>query len=205
MHHLHLLHFSALELSYISRYGYIAFFVIFALGEVLGFIPLGLLLVAMGALSRQHVFTLWVVFACALVASLLGSYVLYWIARRVGKHRIYQERIKDSALAARIEAHMQTRPWLTVFATRFIGIACYPTTLISGLVGVRKRTFLSAVAIGNGLCIALYLGIGYIVGGAWERDARLASHIAFWFVITVLSGYVLYYLFTKLRETHSSA
>jgi membrane-associated protein len=199
----HFLRLPYVELAYVIRYGYLAFFALFFIGEIVGFLPLGLLLVAMGALARQHLFSLLLLLVLAIVASVLGNLVLYSLARKFGKQKIYQERIKDSALAARIEAHMQTRPALTIFVTRFVGIACYPTTLIAGLFRVPRRIFIPAVALGNGICCLVYLSVGYLIGGAWEHDARVASRIALLIVLVVLAGYILYYLVSKLRASRT--
>ncbi len=200
----HLLRLPYVEIAYIIRYGYIAFFILFFVGEVVGFLPLGLLLIAMGTLARQHLFDFSTVLGLAIVASILGNLVLYTFAKKLGKQEVYQNRIKNNALAARIEKHVQAHPILTIFITRFIGVACYPTTLIAGLFNVPRRAFITAVALGNGICCLIYLSIGYFIGGAWEKDAHTASRIGFAVVGVVLTGYILYYLFEKLSELHSS-
>ncbi|MDB5195521.1 MAG: hypothetical protein JWO84_705 [Parcubacteria group bacterium] len=198
----HFLRLPYAELAYVIQYGYAAFFVIFFIGELAGFLPLGLLLVAMGALARQHVFHFSFVLALAVLANVLANLALYTLARKLGKQKVYQERIKDSRLAARIEDHLQKRPALTIFVTRFIGVASHPTTLIAGLFQVPRGIFIAAVALGNGICCLVYLSVGYFIGGAWEHDAHTASRISLMIVALVLAGYIFYYLFSKLRSSH---
>jgi membrane protein DedA with SNARE-associated domain len=196
----HFLRLPYAELAYVMQYGYAAFFALFLVGELVGFLPLGLLLVAMGALARQHLFHFSYLLALAILANVLANFALYSLARKLGKQQVYQERIKDSRLAARIEKHMQEHPALTIFVTRFIGVASHPTTLIAGLFRVPRSIFISAIALGNGICCFVYLSVGYFVGGAWEHDARTASRITLLIVGVVLVGYILYYLISKLRS-----
>lgn len=193
----------SIELAAIAQYGYLAFALLLFIGEIVGFIPLGLLLVAMGAFAHQRLFSLPLLFLIALIASVVGNFALYTIAAKLGKKDFYQRRVKDTALASRIEAHMKKHPGLTVFATRFIGFAAYPTTLIAGLVRVPRHIFIPAVALGNGICCLAYLLVGYLVGGAWAHDAKITSiAISSAFAVGAL-GYLLV-KFLRSRPTVSA-
>ncbi len=169
-----LIPFSA-ELAYIAQYGYAAFALLMFAGEIFGFIPLGILLVAMGALAHEHIFSLPLLVIVAIVASVSGNFVLYSIAGKLGRHEFYLLRVKDTRLMTRIESHMHRRPWLMIFSTRFVGIASYPTTLLAGIAQIPRHVFLPAVVLGNGICCIMYLLVGYVLGGAWAHDAKITS------------------------------
>lgn len=191
---------SHVELSYVLQYGYVAFFLILFAGEFSGFIPVGILMVAMGALARHGYFDFAFLLVLATVATALGNFTIYSVARTLGKQESYRKRIEENRFATRIEAHMQKHPGLTVFVSRFIGVIVVPTTALAGLSQVPRTTFLMAVAAGNAICCAIYLAVGYFLGAAWEQDARTASRIVLAVVVLLMIGYVIYYLISNRRK-----
>jgi membrane-associated protein len=189
------------ELSYVLQYGYVAFFLIIFVSEFLGFLPVGLFMIAMGAFAREGYFSLTVLLAIATVAGIASNLIIYSGARYFSAQPGYQKKTRKNRFARQVEAHMQTQPWLTIFVSRFIGLISFPATIIAGLTRVPRGMFVLGVGLGNLICSLIYLMTGYLIGAAWEVNAHLASRIGLVAVAFVIVGYVLYYVITNRTQS----
>jgi len=189
------------ELTYILQYGYLALFVILILSELAAFAPVGILLIALGALSRSHYFD----FSLLLIVSTLGStvadYIVYRIAKQLGKKEGYRRFVERNGFASRIEHYMTHHPRATISLSRLVGFAGVPVNAMAGLSGIPPVTYVFFDALGNFFCCIVYLLIGYYVGAAWQYDSTIASFVLGIIFTISLAGYLVFFLFRKKRKT----
>lgn len=189
---------SHVELMYILQYGYVALFAIIVASEITSFLPIGIVLVAMGAAAHQGYFNFFLLLAIAAIASSISDYIVFTIAHRLGKHEGYRRYVKNNRFASRIERYIERYPALTVFLSRLIGFASTPANAIAGLAQMPRMTFIAFDVLGNALCALVYLTIGYYLGAAWNYDGHIASIALGFLVAVVIAGYIgVYFLFRK--------
>lgn len=179
------------DISYILTYGYGALFLLVAASEVTSFLPVGIILIGVGALARAHIVSFLISFATATLASTMSDVVVFEISRHLGKKEGYRRFVKRNALAARIEGYAKGHPRATVFLSRLVGVASTPVNAIAGLSQMPVAAFAFFDMAGNALCALAYLSAGYFIGAAWQQDAKLTSiGIGFGLAIAV-GGYLL--------------
>ncbi|HEV7121612.1 MAG TPA: VTT domain-containing protein [Candidatus Paceibacterota bacterium] len=165
----------ALFLHLLAQYGYLALFFLVLIGGTYVPIPAGVILVAVGVLSHHHhYFILTLSFLVALAGSLTDDGLTYAFARWVGKKEKYLAFARSNRYAGYIEEQFGKHPALVVAASRFIGFASMPVNALAGLTRMDIFEFLFAAGIGDGICIAAYLAIGYTVGSPWAHDIHTA-------------------------------
>ncbi len=192
--------FSHVELLYILQYGYIALFAIVVASELSTFLPVGILLIAMGALVHQGYFNFWYLLVVSTLASVIGDYIVFSISRRLGKHQGYRRYVKNSSLASRLEGYVGRYPEATIFLSRLVGFAGTPANAIVGLSQTSRVTYLIFDTLGNLLCCAVYLSVGYYIGAAWEADARIASFALGMLVAVVILSYLFFYFIFRNKK-----
>lgn len=191
------------ELAYIARYGYVALFGIIAASEVTSFIPIGVVLIAVGALARAHYMSLTLSLVVAGVASTASDVIVFSIARRLGRKEGYRRYVDNHAFAQRIEAFAEKRPRAAIFLSRLVGIASTPVNAIAGLSQMHRRVFIPFDFLGNAFCAALYLAAGYYLGAAWVADAHLATIVIGVVIALIIAAYVVFIFFFRKKRSVS--
>jgi len=163
------------ELAFIVRYGYLALFLILAASELTSVLPIGILLIAIGALTRIHTLSFLVCLAVTTGASVMSDLVVFFVSRHLGKKEGYRRFVSKSAFATRLEGYAKRHPRGTIFISRLIGFASTPVNAIAGLSQMSPLTFFAFDLLGVGLCCFAYLGSGYLIGAAWQRDADVTA------------------------------
>lgn len=179
------------DISYVLTYGYGALFLLVAASEVTSFLPIGIILIGVGALARAHIVSFIISFATATLASTFSDVVVFEISRHLGKKEGYRRFVNRNALVARIEGYATRHPRATVFLSRLVGVASTPVNAIAGLSQMPVSVFAFFDMVGNALCALAYLSAGYFIGAAWQQDARLTS-IGIGFALAIgVGGYLL--------------
>jgi len=163
------------ELSYIVHYGYVALFLILAASEVTSILPIGILLIAVGAVTRYHTLDFLACLVVTTAASVLADMAIFFISRHLGKKESYRRFVAKNRLASRIEYYAHAHPRITVFISRLIGFASTPVNALAGLSQMSPITFFIFDLLGVGLCCFAYLAAGYLLGAAWHEDAKITA------------------------------
>ncbi|MDB5195520.1 MAG: alkaline phosphatase, DedA family [Parcubacteria group bacterium] len=191
------------ELTYIAQYGYVALFGMIAASEVASFIPVGVVLIAVGALAREHYMSLTLSLLVAATASTLSDTIVFSIAHRLGRKEGYRRYVDNHAYALRIESFAEKHPRAAVFLSRLVGLASTPVNAIAGLSQMSRAVFIPFDFLGNALCAALYLAAGYYLGAAWESHARLASIVIGVIIALIIIGYLVFFFFFRKKRSIS--
>jgi membrane protein DedA with SNARE-associated domain len=136
-------------------------------------VPEELVLLVGGYLAAQHLLFLPFVMLVGLAGALAGDGVLYYLAGH-GSHfaKKYHKEAEKTAHAGWYLKRLRRSPFLTIFFSRFILGMRALNPLISGLTGVRWRTFFPASA----LSAAIY--VPFIIGLGWLFNSQISSLIA---------------------------
>jgi membrane protein DedA with SNARE-associated domain len=190
-----------LFLGLLSHYGYVALFFLVLLGGTYIPIPGGFALIAAGALSHHHYFSLTISFIVALSASVLEDVITYAITRWIGESRKWITFVEKNRYAGYIERSFKKRPRIAVVVSRFVGFTGMPVNALAGLSRMPLWEFIAFDALGNSICTALYLGAGYVLGLAWANDVQAAARdLSILFVIGTLA-YLLFFFISYVRKS----
>jgi membrane protein DedA with SNARE-associated domain len=163
--------------------------------------PIPLLGLAAGAFARQGLIDWKTLSALGLMGAVLGDSVSYavgcfaggWVQRWLGGSSAWQK----------AGDQFQQRGALAVYVTRFLLTPlAVPTSLIAGSSGYAFRRFLAYAVAGDFTWIALYCGLGYIIGSRWQAVSQNISHYLGWLGGAVVVGIGVYVLLRRLRHTH---
>ena len=163
-------------------------------------LPATLLLLATGALADDLGFSLPVMMACALAASVTGDQLGYWIGRLAGKPLRPWIKSKPS-LAKKMnsaEILMHKRGAIGVFLTRWLITPAGPyINLVSGLLDFPWWKFTLAGVCGEAIWVALYIGLGTLAGEGIEEIAGIAGDVTWVVIAGFLALIVAYQLMKK--------
>ncbi|APR60184.1 alkaline phosphatase [Staphylococcus condimenti] len=76
--------------DFISRWGYLAIFILILSENILPFVPSEVVLTFAGVLSAKSHISIWILLIVATVASFIGLLVLYYICRLVNEEKLYR-------------------------------------------------------------------------------------------------------------------
>ncbi|MCC6176516.1 MAG: DedA family protein [Chloroflexi bacterium] len=160
---------TAILLRLLERYDDIAVF-LFVLVEESGVplpVPSDLVMVVSGYwIATGRMSALWALFLLE-SATLVGTSILYWLARRGGRPLVYRYGRYihlDRERLDRAERWFQRYGGLAVVLGRIIPGLRIATPLMAGLFGIPYRIFLPAVTLGSFTYILVFVGLGYFVG-----------------------------------------
>jgi membrane protein DedA with SNARE-associated domain len=194
-----------LFLHLLSQYGYFALFFLVLIGGTYVPIPAGVILIAVGALSHHHhYFILTFSFLVALAGSLADDGLTYIFARWIGKKEKYVAFASSNRYAGYIEEQFNKRPALVVAASRFIGFASMPVNMLAGLARMNPFAFVFAAAIGDGVCIAAYLAIGFTVGTPWAHDIHTTLVVLTYLIAISSIVSLVFFFISKVRKSTSN-
>lgn len=188
------------ELLYIAQYGYIALFLIILGSELFSFLPVGVLLVGMGALSHAGYYNFFFLLIVSALAASVSDYAVFTIARRMGAHEGYRRYVAGNRFATSIEGYLARFPTLTIVVSRFVGISTTATNALAGLSQVSRPTFVLADFAGNALCCLMYLALGYSLGAAAAKGEQATAVVIGIIAALVIAGVILFHFFPRNRR-----
>jgi membrane protein DedA with SNARE-associated domain len=158
---------------YLLAYRYVGVFLLNYLTSVIVPLPGATILLIIGSLSHRGYFNVFLAFAIAFAATVAGDFTAYGFMRMFGTpERLARYRNGNRAFRI-IERYIGAHPFTTIVVSRFVGFSTTAANFIAGFVVMPARTFLIADCIANGLCVGLYLGLGYSVGRLWSHASLL--------------------------------
>lgn len=167
----------------------------------LPFAPNELMLIFAGVLIATGALSPWEFMPVALVAMYAGSFAGYSWTRRAGEAALSRlaGRGRAGAGFGRAIARMGRAGFGTIVFTRLIPAVRIQATLAAGAVGVDRRLFLSANAVGIAIWLGVLVALGWLVGIPAEHYlSRAFSYLISGGVLVVL-GFAAYYI-TRRRS-----
>lgn len=171
-------------------------------------LPASVLLLAAGALTADGVLDFPAIVLVALVASVAGDCVAYWIGRRAGR-----------PLLERAGPRLHLSPDWMVSAERAFGrwgggavwitrwlltVAGPPVSVLAGADAYPFRLFFVFALAGEVLWAGGYVGLGWIFGDNWDELLDFVGNVS-WFAAAALATGVLagvaWHLYRRITRT----
>jgi len=194
---------------YVTRYGYLAIFILVFLQEI-GMpnpFPNELLLIFSGYLSFKGLLYIPFVILTAIFADFIGTNILYVLFYSTGTY-IMQKKPKWFPLSDRMIGKLSTKiskgGQLSIFIFRLTPFTRGYTSVITGLLQVKPRIFLPLALISGITWATVYVVIGYYIGPFWDLFAgNIGSfkYIMLAVLAVVFCLFLLVYLNRK-KENH---
>ena len=191
--------------NFITRYGYLAIFILVFLQEI-GMpnpIPNELLLMFSGYLSFKGFLYLPFVILTIISADFIGTNILYIIFYNAGTY-IMQKKPKWIPLSAtmidRLTRKISEGGQFTIFIFRVTPFTRGYTSVITGLLHIKPRVFLPIALISASAWATIYVVIGYIIGPSWNlftKDIGSFKYIMLAVLIIIFSTVLLVYYYRK--------
>ncbi|EJW17716.1 DedA family protein [Paenibacillus alvei] len=159
----------------LSHYGYIALFMLLALGIIGIPVPDETLMVFVGSLTVNGPFQYIPAFAVCLAGSMTGMFISYMVGRKVGKPLLDRYGKKLKLTPQRIERteewFQKYGGWSIVFGYFVPGLR-HLTCYFAGMSRMRWTTYLFAAGSGALVWVTTFLTLGHIVGNHWREAVR---------------------------------
>lgn len=162
-------------LAWIAQYGYLAVFLLLALGIVGVPIPDETLLTFTGYLIYKGHLLPWLAFGSALGGSASGITVSYALGRRFGIKLIHRFGKYLHLTPERVErAHQwfeRIGHWALTFGYFIPGVR-HLTAYAAGTSGLEPHRFATFAYLGSVLWVTTFLSLGYLLGERWQVVQR---------------------------------
>jgi membrane protein DedA with SNARE-associated domain len=160
--------------SYITRYGYLAIFVLVFLQET-GMpnpFPNELLLMFSGYLSFKGFLFLPFVILTAVTADFIGTNLLYFLFYRTG-FALLQKKPKwlpvSTHLIENLTARILKGGTMSIFLFRLTPFTRGYASVITGFLQVKPKVFLPVAFVSATTWAALYSVTGFLIGPSWDQ------------------------------------
>ncbi|SYX85160.1 DedA family protein [Paenibacillus alvei] len=190
----------------LSHYGYIALFMLLALGIIGIPVPDETLMVFVGSLTVNGPFQYAPAFAVCLAGSMTGMFISYIVGRRVGKPLLdrYGKKLKLTPKRVERTEHWFQKygSWSIVFGYFVPGLR-HLTCYLAGMSRMKWTTYLFAAGSGALLWVTTFLTIGHIVGNHWREAVRWlhskGNPILFGSLVVLAVGGTITYFIIRYR------
>ena len=190
---------------YVTRYGYLAIFILVFLQET-GMpnpFPNELLLMFSGYLSFKGLLYLPFVILTVISADFIGTNILYFLFYSAGT-LIMKKKPKWIPLSTRMIERLTSRiskgGKLSIYIFRLTPFTRGYTSVITGLLQIKPKIFLPIALISAITWATVYVVIGYYIGPSWNlftRNIDSFKYILLGILVVVLCVFLLIYLNRK--------
>jgi membrane protein DedA with SNARE-associated domain len=190
--------------SFITRYGYLAIFVLILIQEigVPNPIPVELLLFFTGYLSFKGLLLLPLVIIAGVTADFIGAIILYFLFLYSGTFLMRKKPkwvfISDKRIA-RFKEKISSGGNYSIFLFRLLSLTRGYTSIAVGLLGIRPGIYLPIVIISATSWTMIWATLGYLFGPSWNSIAKDIDSIKFIMlgILLVIAGIFIYKWFKK--------
>ncbi len=192
-------------LNTILTLGYPGIFLLMAMESSIIPIPSELVMAPAGYWAAAGEMHLALVLLCGTLGSLVGAYVNYFVAHRLGRPLILKYGryvwITEEKFA-KVETYFKTHGEISIFIGRLLPVVRHLISLPAGLAGMNHLKFSLYTAVGAGAWCTILALIGYVIGANQELIMRY-SHKAVIGVIIFSAVLVTVYVRQHRRKTRS--
>ena len=181
-------------LSTVSEWGYLGIFITMAIESSFIPFPSEVILIPAGYLAYQGDMELSFIFISALMGSMLGAFINYFLAYFVGRAfllRYGKYFFISHETLLKMESYFKVHGAISTFTGRLIPGIRQLISIPAGLSKMDLRVFSLYTAFGAGAWSLILIALGYILGDNQELIKEYLHQITF----TLVSGVVLFLLF----------
>lgn len=185
------------------QHGYAFLFIyVFAVG--LGFpIPADPLLLIMGALAGDHHYNLFASFAIAVLPTITADYIWYEVGRHKGAsvlRLLCRLTIEPDTCVRSTESTFTKRGERTLYIAKFVPGLSLLSMPMAGVIGMSRRRFILADAIGCALWISTYMSVGALFHRYVEAITVQLGFFGRRAGVVILSLFALYIVYKYLQR-----
>jgi membrane protein DedA with SNARE-associated domain len=176
---------------YVTRYGYLAIFILVFLQEV-GLpnpFPNELLLIFSGYLTFSKILFLPMVILTALSADFVAANILYLMFYKAGAF-VLQKKPRWIPLSAdmidRLSAKISKEGNVSIFIFRVTPFTRGYTSVISGLIHIKPKIYLPIVVFSGITWAAFWVISGYLIGPFWNQIEQLTGEFKIFMLIVLV-------------------
>lgn len=189
---------------YITRYGYLAIFILIFLQEI-GMpnpIPVEVTVLFTGYLSFKGLLYLPFVIITAAAADFIGANVLFTVFYTSGRFLIQNKPkwipISETKIN-RFREKINSGGWLSIFLFRLMSVTRGYASIITGLVHIKPWKYLPIVIISAFTWTILYAILGFILGPSWNIIINNIDHFKF-VMLGILFIIICFYIFRWFKK-----
>jgi membrane-associated protein len=158
-----------------------------------------------GALAALHRVELWLVALVVVVAAIVGDSVGYEVGKLLGPWLLERRPLKDHPGVAKARALLVRFGGPAVFLGRWVALARALVPGLTGMSGMRYRTFLAFNAAGGLAWGLTFVVLGDVLGRSYERAVHAGGTASIWLVVGVVVLAIGHRLFRWQRERRRRA
>lgn len=196
---------------YVTRYGYLAIFILVFLQEI-GMpnpFPNELLLLFSGYLSFKGLLYLPSVILTVLCADFIGTNILYFLFYSTGS-LIMQKKPKWIPLSGKMISRLSERiskgGKLRIYIFRVTPFTRGYTSVITGLLQIKPGIFLPIALVSGLTWASVYVVIGYYIGPSWELFTGNIGNFKYILIIIlaiIISALLFVYIIRNRRQQNN--
>ena len=194
---------------YVTRYGYLAIFILVFLQEV-GFpnpFPNELLLLFSGYLSFTKILFLPFVILTAMFADFIAANILFFVFYRAGGY-IMQKKPGWIPLSAklinRLSSKISKKGNVNIFIFRITPFTRGYTSVISGLIHIRPKIFLPIIIFTGSIWATFWVLTGHLIGPFWTLFTQNTESFKVFMVVMLAIGIITVLLVHFIRKRHDT-
>ncbi len=163
-------------------------------------LPEDLTLLVAGALVRRGVLPFGTALAVCFAGVVIGDFILFHVARRVGVAAARAAKIDASPRWARVDRLLSRHGAWIVFAARFVGGMRAATFGTAGARGMPFARFALVDVLAAALSVPLIVGLGYVFADELERVRSAIGRAQEGVLIAAACAAAAYLLFSGYRR-----
>ncbi len=158
-------------LQLLTRFGYLAIFVLLVGGGVGVPVPEEILQLTAGSLAHLGYLSFVPTLLACYLGIVAGDFLLFMLARRHGELLLVKlrlVRLLTEKRRASLEKHFARHAFLTIVVARHTSGLRIPAYILAATHGVKPATFVTADALSAGLSVPLVVGAGWFFASQLE-------------------------------------
>jgi membrane protein DedA with SNARE-associated domain len=196
-------------LSTVGNWGYLGIFILMAIESSIIPVPSELVLIPAGVLIYQNQMSVLGVFFSALIGSIIGSLICYYLALIFGRKLTERFLLRygklffiDESHLIKSEKYFEDHGQITVFIARLIPGIRHLISLPAGFSRMNISKFCLYTGLGAGLWSIVLMGLGYFFGGNMDLIKNNLDMITIW-VLFFLAALALIYIYYRIKKKHN--
>jgi len=182
--------------DYVASWGYIGIFFLMLLESSFIPFPSEIVLIPAGYLASQGEMSLWLIMLFAMVGSMAGAIINYYLAKSLGRrflikfgHYVF---IKPSTLD-KMDNYFLKHGHISTFIGRLLPGVRQLISIPAGIAKMGMKLFLTYTALGAVIWSSILVALGYFIGENKELLAQYLHQITVGVVVSVIVLVLWYY------------